>query len=501
MTLSPDYGCNKAKDYVDYVQQQRLLQFLSGLNKVYDQSRRQILMKTAEPTLNQAYAMIIEDENQLSNPYLSVTMKEKLVFKSSGGGDPNPLAIQVGRRQPYKGKKQYAVNYAGILEGDTKRSSEEGKNNHFTEDWYKQILKLLNKGNILADQNLKQKHVNMTDALDCIKELCLNKGDQVCMPTSRKSEITHIGDQDLYSVKVRELGKESEGLYIIKKNNDVGSKKVISNTTTEKMVVDGGLWHMRLGHASVSIMKNQNGIAERKHRYVLDVARALKFQESVLKKFWGEYVLTVVCIINRLPFEVLKGKTPYEMLHDRPPSVAHLRVFGCLYYATELVTKDVVFKEHIFLFDVNSTTIEVSHSAHNRGTDLIAHDLEPLESSTSLDIVMPSLDIVAEITVNAADTADTEEEHDMDQHIEDYDKVDDNNGVRRSIRSTKDPLWHQDYVLTKKRANGTVKYSLSDHLAYDEISQRCKVFFANISALVEPATLLKPQKTKGGLKQ
>lgn len=34
MTPSPDCGCDKAKDYVDYLQQQRLLQFLSGLNEV-----------------------------------------------------------------------------------------------------------------------------------------------------------------------------------------------------------------------------------------------------------------------------------------------------------------------------------------------------------------------------------------------------------------------------------------------------------------------------------
>ncbi|XP_075083055.1 uncharacterized protein LOC142166958 [Nicotiana tabacum] len=50
------------KDYVDHIQQQRLLQFLSGLNDTYSQARRQILMKLVESTLNQAYAMIVEDE-------------------------------------------------------------------------------------------------------------------------------------------------------------------------------------------------------------------------------------------------------------------------------------------------------------------------------------------------------------------------------------------------------------------------------------------------------
>ncbi|XP_070055549.1 uncharacterized protein [Nicotiana tomentosiformis] len=56
-----------SKGYVEHLQQQRLMQFLSGLNETYDQARRQILMKTTEPTLNQAYALIIEDESQNSN--------------------------------------------------------------------------------------------------------------------------------------------------------------------------------------------------------------------------------------------------------------------------------------------------------------------------------------------------------------------------------------------------------------------------------------------------
>ncbi|XP_019224271.1 PREDICTED: uncharacterized protein LOC109205958 [Nicotiana attenuata] len=55
---------NSVKDYVELLSQQRLLQFLGGLNDSYSQARRQILMKSTEPSLNQAYAMVIEDETQ-----------------------------------------------------------------------------------------------------------------------------------------------------------------------------------------------------------------------------------------------------------------------------------------------------------------------------------------------------------------------------------------------------------------------------------------------------
>lgn len=77
----------------------------------------------------------------------------------------------------------------------------------------------------------------------------------------------------------------------------------------------------------------QNGIVERKHRTILDMARALKFQASVPLKFWSECVTTIVYLINRIPSKVLHYKSPFEMLYSEPPSFSHIKTFGCLYYA------------------------------------------------------------------------------------------------------------------------------------------------------------------------
>ena len=77
----------------------------------------------------------------------------------------------------------------------------------------------------------------------------------------------------------------------------------------------------------------QNGRVERKHRHILEVVRALRFQAHLPLKFWGECVLTAVHLINLMPTPTLKGKSPYEVLFKRKPNYNHLKVFGSLCYA------------------------------------------------------------------------------------------------------------------------------------------------------------------------
>ena len=71
----------------------------------------------------------------------------------------------------------------------------------------------------------------------------------------------------------------------------------------------------------------------RKHRHILNIARACLFQGRLPVEFWGESIMTAAHIINRTPSPLLDGKTPYEVLHGKPPAYDLLRVFGCLCFA------------------------------------------------------------------------------------------------------------------------------------------------------------------------
>lgn len=111
-------------------------------------------------------------------------------------------------------------------------------------------------------------------------------------------------------------------------------KMIRTDNGTEFMVLKSYFQKNGIVHQTSCVdTPQQNGRVERKHRHILNIARACLFQGRLPIDFWGESVMTAAHIINRTPSSVLDGKTPYELLHGKPPVFDLLRVFGCLCYA------------------------------------------------------------------------------------------------------------------------------------------------------------------------
>jgi transposase InsO family protein len=95
----------------------------------------------------------------------------------------------------------------------------------------------------------------------------------------------------------------------------------------DSFCVDRGIIHQ----TSCPRTSQQNGVVERKHRHLLDVARTLLFHMHVPKHFWGDAVLTACRLINRMPSVFLNNKSLFSLLYpDCAPFLLTPRLFGCV---------------------------------------------------------------------------------------------------------------------------------------------------------------------------
>ena len=76
----------------------------------------------------------------------------------------------------------------------------------------------------------------------------------------------------------------------------------------------------------------QNGTAERKHHHIIEIALSLLHPSSLPHQFWDEVVCTEVSLINRLPTQNLKNRSPFHLIYKQEPDYSLLKSFGCTCY-------------------------------------------------------------------------------------------------------------------------------------------------------------------------
>jgi hypothetical protein len=73
----------------------------------------------------------------------------------------------------------------------------------------------------------------------------------------------------------------------------------------------------------------QNGVAERYNRTLVEMTRAMLYEQNLNLKFWGEAINYATYILNCLPCKALNQKTPEEAWGGNQPDVSSFRIFGC----------------------------------------------------------------------------------------------------------------------------------------------------------------------------
>ncbi|GJQ91797.1 putative ribonuclease H-like domain-containing protein [Tanacetum coccineum] len=73
----------------------------------------------------------------------------------------------------------------------------------------------------------------------------------------------------------------------------------------------------------------QNGVAKRKNRTLIEAARTMLADSLLPTTFWAEAISTACYVQNKVLVTKPHNKIPYELLHGRPPSISFMKPFGC----------------------------------------------------------------------------------------------------------------------------------------------------------------------------
>ena len=82
-------------------------------------------------------------------------------------------------------------------------------------------------------------------------------------------------------------------------------------------------------HHTVTNTPQQNGVAKRMNRILLEKARCMLSNAGLSKEFWVEAVNLAYYLMNRSPSIPIKCRTPEKVWYGSPSNYINLRIFGC----------------------------------------------------------------------------------------------------------------------------------------------------------------------------
>ena len=139
--------------------------------------------------------------------------------------------------------------------------------------------------------------------------------------------LKHKGEVFKKFLEWKALAENSTGRKLKTWRTDNGGE--YTSSEFESYLKKNGIRHER----TVPKTPEQNGVAERLNRTIVETARCMLMESRLPRKFWAETVSTAVYLRNRSPTTAVNGMTPFEALTGEKPRVNGLRVFGCLTYA------------------------------------------------------------------------------------------------------------------------------------------------------------------------
>ncbi|GJW56997.1 retrovirus-related pol polyprotein from transposon TNT 1-94 [Tanacetum coccineum] len=123
-----------------------------------------------------------------------------------------------------------------------------------------------------------------------------------------------------------------------------------------------------------------NGMVERKNRTLQEMSRTMLNEQSLPQKFWCNALDTSTYILNRILIRAILGKTPYELLRGRKPTLDYFRVFESKCFILNI-------KDYLTKFDPKSYEgVFLGYSQNSKAYIIINKHTRKVEESLNVTL-------------------------------------------------------------------------------------------------------------------